>query len=712
MATLKTKWLLYILLVNLPNSPAAAGPPPLPSKPKCYILCDDSECSVEIHCIWDGVPDPQIPTIYSLHWEPSRSTESHVTVGTNSKGSIRRAQYASHSDLRVWVQAENQHGISESEKVVFNTANIRKPSPPKIILSYQELFEISWNFTCNELLLFVKQCDVRHRTEEDPHWNEHEAGVHGSYTFIGLQRDIDYEFQVRCGCSKGMMSDWSETYKVTDFLSCSGKLDLWRDCGISPTSVDCVLTWKYHSHILGYKVELSGNNGTVLVNLSTAKPCDLLVCDEKQCYLNSSLVDVLSASVTAYNAYGSTVASYLTIPTQAKEKNEQPIDLKMNEENLTVSWDLLSQLSGNLSYKAYVVQYKQAESPLGHGFDWIKVKEVHKTVSFIGQFKKYTPYQVSLFSESHNGECHYLSSVIGYSLQGTPSEVPLFKVDSISATCVTLLWEPVPLFNQKGMILYYQIGIDRQNVVYNVNPSQQHENQAFQMPHLSPDQDYVVWIRAVTAAGPGANATVRFKTKLKENYAHLISILLILPILTLVIICCGLLFHSAFREERKVCPLVPLCFYEKVPDPRNSHILRQLMDQINDPMASICIPINEPRPNVSLLEVMEIQPRALESSLETTSHPDGLTKPVVGDRSSQIDCQDNQKEDAVTEECNRTERRREEYSKMVDSDEERDREEEEEEDDRDNSWSSSEEEQLMSGYEKHFMPTFQEVLEV
>ncbi|KAM7386737.1 hypothetical protein PAMA_009387 [Pampus argenteus] len=518
MATLKTRWLLSILLVNLPHSPAAAGPPPLLSKPKCYIPCDESECSVEIHCIWDGIPDPQIPTIYSLHWEPSRSRENNVTVGTNFRGSIRRAQYASHSELHVWVQATNQHGFVKSEEVVFNTPNIIKPSPPKNILSYQDLFEISWNFTCNELLLFVKQCDVRHRTEEDPDWIEDEAGVHGSYTFDSLQPGIDYEFQVRCGCSKGMMSDWSEICKVRSETAPGGKLDLWRDCGMSPISVDCVLTWKPRSHILGYLVELSGSNGNILVNLSIAEPGDLLVCDDMQCHLNSSLVDVLSASVLAYNAHGATEASYLTIPIQAKEKNEQPIHLKMNEENLTVSWDLLPQLSGNLPYNGYVVQYKQAESPLGQGFDWIKVKKVHTTVSFKGQFKKYTPYQVSLFTESHNGEWHHHSSVIGYSLQGTPSEVSLFKVDSISATCVTLLWEPVPLFNQKGMILYYQIGIDRQNVVYNVNVSRQHENQAFQMSHLSPDQDYVVWIRAVTAAGPGANATARFKTKHKENY--------------------------------------------------------------------------------------------------------------------------------------------------------------------------------------------------
>lgn len=89
------------------------------------------------------------------------------------------------------------------------------------------------------------------------------------------------------------------------------------------------------------------------------------------------------------------------------------------------------------------------------------------------------------------------------------------------------------------------------------------------------------------------------------------------------------------------------------------------------------------------------------SSLEKTSEPDGSTRPMVIDRHSQIDCQDDQKEDAVTEECQKTEHRRKAYSKMIDSDEEEVRED---------CWSSSEEEPCRSGYEKHFMPTASEIL--
>lgn len=96
---------------------------------------------------------------------------------------------------------------------------------------------------------------------------------------------------------------------------------------------------------------------------------------------------------------------------------------------------------------------------------------------------------------------------------------------------------------------------------------------------------------------------------------------------------------------------------------------------------------------ISLLEVVLIHP-----SFEKKSDADGLTTPVVGDGSSQMDCQDDQKENAITEDCHRIDQKcgRQAYSKMVDSDEEK-------------SWSSSEEEQFTSGYEKHFMPTAAEI---
>ncbi|TNN80585.1 Interleukin-6 receptor subunit beta [Liparis tanakae] len=538
--------LLSILLVIVPNCLASAPPAP-PSVPQCYIRCGEENDCVDIHCSWDPKPDPELDpeTNYSLHWEPAISEEGHVINGISSDGIIQRKHFK-HGELRVWVQAKNQHSSATSQDARFNTADITQPLPPKVsLVTHEESLEISWNSTCNEQQFSWGHCDVQHRIEGDQVWLQDTDVFHGSYTVDILQPGTVYEFQVRCSCHTGLTSDWSAIYRIRS-TETDGKLDVWRDCGISHTISDCVVSWKKlpvsqaHGLILGYKVGLSyNNNASESVTVTPVQPTGRVACEEMQCPFTFPVKDALSVSVSAYNTRGATVPSYLAMPIPGKEKNEQAIRLVMTEEKLTVSWDLPSQLSDHL--QGYVVQCKQASRPPGHGFDWIK-----------------------------------------------------------------------------------------------------RDNQTFQLLQLSPGQEY-------------------------EGFLY------------------------------------------KVPNARNSHIFRHMKHQMNGSLSWNCIPVFEPNPQISVLEVVEIQPWALNSSSEETSDPDGFTRPVVGDGGSKTDCQDDQRKEDVAEECHGTDHRygREEYTKMDDSDKERDREENGED-----VWSSSEEEQPESGYEKHFMPTALEVLEV
>ncbi|XP_065820879.1 interleukin 12 receptor, beta 2a, like [Labrus bergylta] len=708
MATLKTRWLLSIWLVSLSECSASEGPPAPPSRPECFIPCDEN-CQVDIQCTWEPRPDPQIPTKYTLHWEPANKDDQHGISGSSSSHFIDREKFSNHDALRVWVQAENQHGSSKSPDVQFNSADIHKPSPPKVTLSdHQESLEITWITSC-ESQHAAGHCDVQHRTEEHQEWLQ----VKEVYCHIALKSPRPctvYEFQVRCSCDKGLMSNWSSVHRITSRgMAPVAELDVWADRGIIPESRDYVLTWKELPPplacglILGYDVRLSYINRTVKsVNLSTAEPSrGLLVCEEMQCQFNSSLKDVASVTVSAYNRHGASVPSYLSVPVTAfvSEKNEQEIHLKVTEENLTVSWKLPHRLPVNL--KEYVVQYKQAGRPLGRGFDWVKVSKNQRTATFKGQFKKYTPFQVSLISVSCSNQTHHLLSAVGYSLEGIPSKVPSFKWLSSSATHANLTWEHVPLLERNGIILYYQIGVNRQNV-YNVSASN-----TSALLHLRPGHKYEVWIQAVTAAGPGERSNITFTSQIHDGYLTPILLGIFLPVA--ICICVALL--CACQRERKVCPLMLSCFYEKVPDPRNSHIFRQVKNQINDPLGWICIPVYEPHAKICLLEVVE---RSFISNPKKTLDPEGHTRPVVADGFSPMDSMDDEREDAVTEETHRTDRKygTEAYSKIVDSDEERDEEKEEEEEEREDCWSSSTEEPFESGYEKHFMPTALEILEV
>ncbi|KAM4717096.1 interleukin 12 receptor, beta 2a, like isoform 2-T2 [Anableps anableps] len=691
MASPTTWWLLSVFLVTFPY--CCCSSPGLPAPPynlECVKPCDQTHCSV-IKCIWDPKPDPDSPIIYTLYWKPETGEEEDVTIRNSSDGFIRRENFQSHGELRVWVQAQNQKGSVKSQEIVIHTQDIIKPPPPTIRLGHQDPLEIHWSTICGELQLSVGLCEVRCRTEEDQNWILYERELSSSYAVIEPRPSVVYEFQVRCQCDPSLISDWSPSYRIRSAESAPvGEVDAWWDCGLLLSNFDCFLNWKNLSisqargYILGYEVTVLYNNGTVqLINVFTDNSSSLFVYDEMKWRLTSSMKDVSSVNVSAYNALGATKASPLHMPTPAKQANDPKMYLKMNEKNLTVSWNLPFKFSD--SVKQYVVQYK--EYLPGNRSDWIKVDKNQTTAFFEGAFKKYTSYQVSLFAVSNLNEISQLATARGYSAQGVPSTVPSFEASHIAGTEVTLSWEPVPSSDQRGVILYYQIGVNREKV-YNISVTPDHGRKTYKLRDLSPGQEYEVWIRAVTAAGPSEKVTTTFKINNHEDYAFLIPTVVI-PVLFIIIALISCIL-CVFQGAKKVCPLVSHCLYEKVPDPSNSQIFRQMKHQINEPLTWICGTLYEPYPTISILEVVEIQSKVFD--LDRMKKENGC---------HQMDCQGDQREDPVKENSDSTDSRygRKEYSKMVDSDEEKN-----------DCWSSSEEEQSTSGYEKHFMPSPLEVM--
>lgn len=68
--------------------------------------------------------------------------------------------------------------------------------------------------------------------------------------------------------------------------------------------------------ILRYEIKLSYSNGTTLsVNVSTAEPRSQLMYADTHCCFNSSIEEVTSVSISAYNTHGGTTPSCLDMQT-------------------------------------------------------------------------------------------------------------------------------------------------------------------------------------------------------------------------------------------------------------------------------------------------------------------------------------------------------------------------------------------------------------
>lgn len=120
------------------------------------------------------------------------------------------------------------------------------------------------------------------------------------------------------------------------------------------------------------------------------------------------------------------------------------------------------------------------------------------------------------------------------------------------------------------------------------------------------------------------------------------------------------------------------------------------ISQTSDSMAWICILLSEPNPTMSFLEVVTSKsPQDVTSDAEERSRARSI---LLGSRDTVEE--DLVKEDSATEECGHKDNRCEPgaYRKIVDSDEQ--------------DTNSSDEEQDVTGYERHFMPTATDMLEV
>lgn len=84
-------------------------------------------------------------------------------------------------------------------------------------------------------------------------------------------------------------------------------------------------------------------------------------------------------------------------------------------------------------------------------------------------------------------------------------------------------WHSSSVISVAAIFWLLCLTIEYSFVVYNVSALPLNESKIeVELQHLSPGQDYEVWIRAMTAVGPGNKTTMRFKTNHHENFGSTI----------------------------------------------------------------------------------------------------------------------------------------------------------------------------------------------
>ncbi|XP_018593903.2 interleukin 12 receptor, beta 2a, like isoform X1 [Scleropages formosus] len=695
-------WLNPYLILSL-ISQQAIHVASVPSPPKCKILPRDG---MDIRCSWDPGLHPAL--YYTLHWVPDSQRNEGQVNSSFTSAIIPRIQFLYHWDMCVWVTAWNPPMIKTSNRTCFNTDSIEQRDPPKVTVAEIKLLEIHWTFDCvsyDNLL-----CNVQHRIKDESDWTEEPEDLQNGFLLEDALPFSVYQFRVRCACREDEevpLSDWSSICEVeTPEAKPVGVLDVWSQCRHSTEHSDCAVLWKElprhlaRGHITGYGVILEHGGTKKYINVSAGAAEWREDGRDYCCRLLLSLEEARGLHVTAHSLQGATEPSHLVLLAAIDHLQYGKLFVTAGSDgrSLNVSWDAYSVKE---PVQEYVVQYKELGRNWTIGFDWIKVANTEKSVIFAGDFRNYTPYNVSLFRLFANRK-HLLGSAIAYTVQDIPPEVKGFQISEIFSTKITLIWQHIPLVQRRGIILGYTIGLGDNDTEYAVPK----EKNNYSIEDLQIGKTYKIWICAETVKGRGPRTTVSFVHSGQPSNNTIIVLMISLSALLFgasLLLCCCVFNRQVNRF------MVPSWCYEKVPDPTNSRLFQP--DQ--DCFSNWTVPsTSEANLNICQLEVIECQIREDKSSLEKTQTSDTCAQVEICELSNQdlqeekiLDEQEKEYEKDKASSCSSLRKQEvelssgvEDYSTVRDT----------------YGWergnlSPVETRQFFSDYEKHFMPSPYEV---
>ncbi|XP_017561393.1 interleukin 12 receptor, beta 2a, like isoform X2 [Pygocentrus nattereri] len=359
---------------------------------------------------------------------------------------------------------------------------------------------------------------------------------------------------------------------------------------------------------------------------------------------------------------------------------------------LNVSWSVPSQSIEHI--QEYVVQYKPVGLPCTHSQNWVKVNITQNWVTLRGQFWKYTAYNVSLLAVI-NKCMHLVQSATVYTVQEVPPKVTDIRVTDISASSAILTWKPLPLDNSQRVILNYLVAVSNHTVL-NVSS----DKNSILLTELNPGQQYKVWISAVTSGGQGEKTTTLFATRSATD----ISDYTVTVVVVTVVLCLILLIIMIFVFINCYTSWLQGKVWLKIPDPMNSSLFQQRNNQFRQ---SWLVPHNPSEHALTISPVDEVlisdKPLDPEAELivEFPEVEQQQTQPEEDREYGEEGEKELQGPGRLDRNDSMTLQRANEYRQVIDSSEE--------EVSRENDDDDWDELPSPSDYEKHFLPSVQDM---
>uniref|UniRef100_UPI00398E316C interleukin-12 receptor subunit beta-2-like n=1 Tax=Pristiophorus japonicus TaxID=55135 RepID=UPI00398E316C len=528
----------------------------------CFRLDKDSA----VTCTWNPSNDTLTPTNYTFCYREKGTT--HLVQNTTRSPwlTLGRKLLSAGKVYVAWVTL----GEERSAPLEFIIDDIVKPQPPAAVTGETatddpKVIRVTWTNPTNLDSSASFQFELQYRVAGDASWTEishDEIGIHATeYELEDLWPFTQYEFRLQCGregeTNSRLWSDWSKVSSaMTQEDSPVGCLDVWFVPPDVKGLLPLTLLWK--------PLEQHQANG-IIRRYSVSQGDGEDVREVTTCCNISLSGTVRLVSVSAANSVGATQPAKLNlVQDQPAPRN---IVVHTGNHSMLVSWEP----PPNRMPEEFVVEWTNMHSP-EDAPDWKRISAANVSVTLRDDVVyPRCLYKVSVYARYQDGLGGPVSTLV-YAEEGAPLAGPQVSIFNISQTGATLLWKIIPLSLRQGFVLFYTL-----YYVKNPNRDTRHKAlniscvlQRYTLWDLEPASTYKIWMTASTAVGESRRGPhLNFKTQAAQVAIWKV---LVLVSMSLVFVALCFLFSRDYFLQRiqSLSSFLPQWCCQEIPDPGNS----------------------------------------------------------------------------------------------------------------------------------------------
>lgn len=558
----------WLLLLALKTFGFQEGDPEAPPGMACYQMGP----SGGMNCSWPSPPGPEANTTYTLHYQSlklirDQSRSSQAPAGRHWVV-IERGRLRHNEEYAVWVEAGG--GTQIAPRLTLTLHEIVKPEPPELgLVELTPVVTVNWtNPRWPQHSPLGLACDLRYRMSGAPNWTRvHEEDMEpNSYEFSSLEPFSAYEAQIRCipEDRKGFWSDWSPplTFRTPEDAP-QGLVDVWQAAGPpEPGQPSLLLLWKpldpraARGVVRGYSITFRAGSNRAESSLDA--PC----C---RASLPASTTHVW---ISAKNNVGRTPPANLSLERQDLPAPTEVRAVAVQGQALWVTWD---PSEDRLEPLEYLVEWaEECGSAKAATLRWVRSPAGTHSTRLTGDFRPRVPYQVRVYGLYPQG-FGASAPVRAYTQEGVPSAGPQGLQDrSISKEASVISWEAIPLAQRNGHLAHYTLYLAAPTGSPRASRPIAATETTYTLQGLEPGTSYRLWMTGSTSIGEGNASTIHLFHTPDSRWEAVLAALLAVGFLLFLACIVGAVLHAKLLDLcRKV---LPRWCWEKVPDPTLSRI--------------------------------------------------------------------------------------------------------------------------------------------